>query len=122
MSSGRPGRQKDKYQEQVYAALREKYPKFGKVQMCMVRNPEYGLQMASGALSILRANGIPPPVKRQTQKVKQTSKRKKEKRITVRLTDAQKVRLLELKETSGCKSIQEYLEKLINEQSPDSLR
>ena len=121
MSSGKPGRPRDKYQEQVYAALHEKYPKFGRVQLCMVRNPEYGLQMASGALSILRANGIPPPGKNKAENVKQTPKRKKEKRITIRLTVDQRVRLSELKDKSGCKSIQEYLEKLINEQSPDSM-
>lgn len=118
MSSGKHGRPRDKYLEQVYDALHEKYPKFGRVQLCMVRNPEYGLQMASGALSVLRAKGIPPPVKKPAQSVKQ---RKKEKRITVRLTDAQRVRLLELKDKAGCKSVQEYLEKLINEQSTDSV-
>lgn len=121
MNSGSRGRPKDKYLEQVYDALHEKYPKFGRVQMCMVRNPEYGLQMAAGAVSVLKAKGIPPPGENRNKNVKQTPNRKKQERITVRLTNEQRVRLSELKEKSGCKTMQEYLEKLINEQSPDGM-
>ena len=113
MHSGKRGRPKNEEMQRVYELLHDKYPKFGRVQMCMIRNPEYGLQMAQGAVSILEANGIYLNGKNKNKKVKQASQRKKENKITVRLSDAEKVRLLELKEQAGCKSVQEYIEKII---------
>ena len=35
-------------------ALADKFPKFTRVQMCMIRNPEYGIQLAPEAVSVLR--------------------------------------------------------------------
>lgn len=115
MSNGKRGRTKDPYNETVCKALSEKFPKFTKSQLSMVRNPEYGLQMASEALAELKAKGIPPPVKKRSHFVKTISQRKKPNRVTVRLNDAQKDMLMKAKEKSGCRSLQEYLEKLIAE-------
>ena len=112
MKSGR-GRKPDPDSISIYAALKEKYPKFGPVQMSMIKNPLYGLQMSAGAISELKAKGISPPAKTRSEKVKKNNTRKKENRIQIRLSDAEKVRLLELKEKSGCKSVQEYLVRLI---------
>lgn len=114
MSSG--GRPKDTETQKIYDALHDRFPKFGRVQMCMIRNPEYGLQMASEAVNVLRAKGISPPGKKKAQNVKQRPQRKKENKITLRLNNDQKVRLIELKEQSGCKSVQEYMEKRLLEE------
>lgn len=106
-------------------ALADKFPKFSRVQMCMIRNPEYGIQLAPEAVSVLRDKGVLPKVKVPVQSVKQAYKRKKPNRFTVRLSDSQTVRFLQAKEASGCATVQEYLEKLIMEEasaySDDSL-
>ena len=115
MSNGKVGRPKNPELEQMFSVLSEKYPKFTRVQLCMIKNPEYGVQMAPEAVALLRDAGVPLPFKTKAHSVKQRPKRKKENKYTVRLNDAQKVRFLESLEKSGCKTVQEYLERLISE-------
>lgn len=68
----------------IIDAVSAKYPKFSKIQLSMIRNPQYGLQLAPGAVSLLRDAGIPPPGKTRSQKVKQGNKAKTRKAITIR--------------------------------------
>lgn len=112
MKSGR-GRKPDPDAVAIYEALKDKYPKFGPVQMSMIKNPLYGLQMSAGAVSELMAKGISPINKKPNKNIKKNNKEKEQSRITIRLNKEEKVRLLELKEKSGCKSVQEYLVRLI---------
>ena len=117
MSNGKAGRPKDPYTYQIIEALHEKFPKFTRSQMSQIRNPAYGLQMAQEAVSVLEANGILPPNKNKKQSVKKIPQRKKQNRFTVRLNDTQKVRFIQKMKESGCKTVQEYLEQLIEKEN-----
>lgn len=115
MSSGKKrGRPEDTETKAAIEAIREKYPKFTRVQMSMVKNPEYGIQLSSGALSVLRDKNIRPPSQSRSAFVKKIH-RAKQNRISIRLSDEDKVRFMLAKQQSGCKTVQEYLEKLIKE-------
>ena len=70
--------------KEIIEAISARYPKFSKIQLSMVRNPQYGLQLVPGAVSALRDAGIPPPGKTRSQKVKQGNKAKSRKAITIR--------------------------------------
>ena len=119
MSSGKRGRNKDPYTLQVIDALKDEYPKFTKVQMSLIRNPAYGLQLASDAEAMLKAKGIPSPNKQRREKrtasFKSNPKRTRPERLTVRLTSDEKVLILEHAKASGCISVQEYILKLVKE-------
>lgn len=117
MSSGHRGKREDKQGKLIIETLQPAFPKFTKVQLSLVRNPAYGLQLSSEAVLLLKGKGIAPPGKADQKSFKRTPKRSKTNRITVRLNDAQKVRLIEQVEQSECKSVQEYLEKLIQEKA-----
>lgn len=113
MSNGKRGRPKNEEMHKVMDALAEEYPKFSRMQISMIKNPLYGVQLASGAVSLLRDKGIPLPAEINPRSVKKIEHRKKEKKVTFRLNDTQKVRLIEQAKESNCKSVQEYIEKLI---------
>jgi len=115
MSSGKRGRPKDPYTVQVVEALHEQFPKFTAVQMSLIRNPAYGLQLSAEAKEVLRNAGILPAEEKSRRKRLKNSERKKNERITFRLTSEEKVRFSEQVKKSGCKSVQEYLEKIIKE-------
>jgi len=115
MSNGNRGRKKDPYTDQVVEALQKQFPKFTRVQMSLIRNPAYGLQLSAGAQEALRNAGILPPTEKLPRKRLKNSERKKNERITFRLTSEEKVRFSEQVKKSGCKSVQEYLEKIIKE-------
>jgi hypothetical protein len=114
MSSG-SRKNKDPYTQQVIEALHDRFPKFTNVQMSLIRNPAYGLQMASEAQEVLKAKGIPPPSKTTQKKNLNAPKRTRNERVSVRLTSDEKVRFLELIKSSGCKTVQEYITNLIKE-------
>ena len=58
MSSGKRGRPKDEYTSAVIDALHEQFPKFTRQQMSMIKNPLYGIQMSSEAISVLESKDI----------------------------------------------------------------
>ena len=113
MSSGKRGRPKNEEVHRIIDTIREKYPMFSQVQMSMVRHPEYGVQLSSGAISHLRDKGISLPADLVPRRVKKIENRNKSKKVTFRLNNTQKVRLIEQAKESDCKSVQEYIEKLI---------
>ncbi len=113
MSNGKRGRPKDEYISAVIDALHEQYPKFTRQQMSMIKNPLYGIQMSSEAISVLESKDITPPGKIKKKSVKKNQRRNKQNRYSVRLNDTQKVRFEEQLKQSGCKTVQEYLERLI---------
>jgi hypothetical protein len=42
------------YSTDVLDALKEKFPKFSKVALCMVRNPQYGVDLSKEAKKYLK--------------------------------------------------------------------
>lgn len=116
MSSGR-GRHKDPYKHQVMEAMAEKFPGFRDPQMSMIRNPGYGLQLSSEAISWLESKGITPPGKVAEIKFKKAPKRKRENKISIRLNDKEKQTLKELAKKNGYPSVQKYIENLIEKEN-----
>ena len=43
------------YSTDVLDALKEKFPKFSKVALCMVRNPQYGVDLSADAKRYLKS-------------------------------------------------------------------
>lgn len=43
------------YSTDVLDALKEKFPKFSKVALCMVRNPQYGVDLSRDAKRFLKS-------------------------------------------------------------------
>lgn len=43
-----------KYGNDVVGILKKRYPKFSKVALCMIRNPEYGVDLSADAKRLLR--------------------------------------------------------------------
>ena len=115
MGNGKRGRSKDPYTDQVVEALQKQFPKFTRVQMSLIRNPAYGLQLSAEAKEVLKNAGILPVEEKPRRKRLKNSERKKNERITFRLTSEENVRFSEQVKKSGCKSVQEYLEKIIKE-------
>ena len=97
----------------IIAELSKKYPKFTKAQLSMIRNPEYGLQMASGALSDLRKAGILPDEENVPEKVKLRKRKETRRRITVRFDNEDFDRLMGTKKEK--ESIQEIVERIVKE-------
>ena len=42
------------YGTEIIAALKKRYPKFSKVALCMIRNPEYGVDLSRDAKNFLK--------------------------------------------------------------------
>lgn len=92
--------------------LAERFPRFGKIQKCMINNPEYGVGLSEAAIAYLdeRINGTrakpdkPPPRK---------PVRKKQNRVAVRLNDEDYELMQAAMEHSGSKTVQEFLEAII---------
>lgn len=79
--------------------LQQHFPKFTKVALCMVRNPEYGVTFSPKAKRILnKANGEQP------------KKRSTPNRLTIRLNDSELAAVKEAMEQNDCKSYRELLE------------
>lgn len=97
----------------IIAELSKKYPKFTKVQLSMIRNPEYGLQMASGALSDLRKAGILPDDENVPEKVKLRKRKETRRRVTIRFDNEDFDRLLGSKKEK--ETIQSFIEKIVKE-------
>ena len=97
----------------IIAELSKKYPKFTKAQLSMIRNPEYGLQMASEALSTLRDAGILPKTESVSEKVKLRNRKETRRRITVRFDNEDFDRLLSSKKEK--ETIQSFIEKIVKE-------
>jgi hypothetical protein len=43
-----------KYSKEVISILKKRYPKFSKVALCMIRNPEYGVDLSDNAKKYLK--------------------------------------------------------------------
>ena len=43
------------YSTDILDALKEKFPKFSKVALCMIRNPQYGVDLSNEAKRYLKA-------------------------------------------------------------------
>lgn len=79
--------------------LQQYFPKFTKVALCMVRNPEYGVTFSPKAKRILdKAEG------------KRPKKRSTPNRLTIRLNDSEMAAVKEAMEQNGCKSYRELLD------------
>ena len=78
--------------------MRERFPKFSKVTLCMINNPEYGVDYSAEAKAYL---GIKKPRVRKTPE---------KKRLTIRVPDE----LYDaVKEMAGEGSYQELVERII---------
>ena len=85
---------------EIVALMQTKFPKFSKVQLCMIRNPEYGVDFSAAAKRLLR--------KKETRE-----KRKTQKKITVRLTDDEYLEVQAAMLKTGCKTYRELIEKAL---------
>jgi hypothetical protein len=82
--------------------LQQHFPKFTKVALCMVRNPEYGVTLSPKAKRILDKAEGKMPKKRSTPN-----------RLTIRLNDNEMAAVKEVMELTGCKSYRELIEKAL---------
>ena len=82
--------------------LQQHFPKFTKVALCMVRNPEYGVTFSPKAKRILNEAEGKQPVKRSTPN-----------RLTIRLNDNEMAAVKEVMEQTGCKSYRELIDKAL---------
>lgn len=94
-----------KYSAGVTRLLSEKFPKFTRIQLCMVNNPEYGLDLSAQAKRYLRENGY---LSAETRPI-----RKKANRVSARFDDSTWEAIKADCEKEGTSSMQEYIEKLI---------
>ena len=98
--------------------MQKKYPKFTRIQLCMARNPEYGLVLAPEAVSMLRKDNITISNNNGLQSVKQASKkenRTKRNRVSFRMSDELFGKFEQLRQNGGTKSNQEFLENIVKE-------
>lgn len=101
---------------QIVATLSKKYPKFTKMQMCMVLHPErYGVCLTSEAQSYLQ--DIYPEIGKPyvTRRRRKTNppRRKKANRLSVYVDDEELALVKERAEEAGCATMQEYLTTLL---------
>ena len=108
---------KDSQSSEIIKILSDQYPKFSKVQLCMVRNPEYGIQLNPEAERKLKEAGYElkkkystPPPRPKRPKPKSPPK----KRVSVRLSDEEYEKLRSAAKNSGCQTMQQYLEVMLN--------
>lgn len=97
----------------IISEMSKKYPKFTKAQLSMIKNPEYGIQMSSEALSMLRQAGILPDDKSRSEKVKLRQRRETKRRLTIRFENEDFDRLMGLKKEK--ETIQSLVERLVKE-------
>lgn len=45
------------YSKDVIGVLKKRYPKFSKIALCMIRNPEYGVDLSPDAKKFLKEMG-----------------------------------------------------------------
>lgn len=103
---------------EVIKTVSEKYPKFTKIQLCMIRNPEYGLRLAPEAERLLKEKGIPlTPQRRRTPQRKKAPEVPPKKRVSFRLSDAEYEKLKNAVKESGFRTTQEFMEDMIKRSS-----
>lgn len=95
---------------EIVRLISEKFPKFSKIQLCMLRNPEYGVRLVPEAERLLREKGKRITTATLPQKKKRVAEKK---RVSVRLSDADYEKVKEQMQNAKCSSMQEYLEQLI---------
>ena len=100
----------------IVRILSEYYPKFSKVQVCMIRNPEYGIRLTAKGERILKEKNIKLTTQKRKGAIREPKQMPQRKRISLRLSNADYEKLKESTKNSGYKSMQEYLEKLINKE------
>lgn len=95
-----------KYGPEVTRALKEKFPKFSRVTLCMINNPEYGIFFSEEAESYLKRQGVIPTAKRPV--------RKKANRLSARVDDDTYRKIEEITSKTG-QTMQQYLESLVKD-------
>ena len=96
--------------KEMIATLAEKYPNFSKITACMISHPErYGVGLTKEAQQYLYTAypELKPPQKRKKPN------RKKDRRIVFYVDDDEMTAVKTAAEGSGCKTMQEYLAKLM---------
>lgn len=86
---------------QIVEKMREKFPKFSKVTLCMIRNPEYGVDFSAAA-------------KRHMRKQTARKNRTVDKKLTVRLADDEYLNVQAAMLKTGCKTYRELIERAIS--------
>ena len=97
----------------IVEALSEQFPKFTRIQFCMVNNPDYGVWYSPKAEAKLCEAGLLPPKKKKAPEA-----RKKQKRISLRFSDAAYESIQNAVANSGCKSTQSFFEQLVRQNVP----
>ncbi len=94
---------------EIIATLAEKYPKFGKSTMSMISHPErYGVCLTPEAKKYLSQK-----YPEKAPQKRKPPRRKKNNRLSVYVDDADAERVKVAAEQAGCRTMQEYLSKLI---------
>lgn len=86
--------------KEIVELMQTQFPKFSKITLCMVRNPQYGVDYSAAAKRLLN---------KQKPKVRKAPDKKK---LTVRVSQSL---YDELKAKAGDRSCQELIEKIISE-------
>lgn len=86
---------------EIISLMQTRFPKFSKVQLCMIRNPEYGVDFSAAAKRLLNK---PPPKKRNVSK-----------KLTVRLTDEEYAEMQAKMQETGCKTYRELIKRITEE-------
>ena len=95
---------------EVIARVQTVCPSFSKVQLSMVKNPKYGVELSAAAKQALESEGVPVPKPRKKQPAR--PKRTKPNRLAVYLTDEQFARAKRAMAECGTNT-QDYLLGLI---------
>ena len=85
---------------QIVAKMQQRFPKFSKVALCMIRNPEYGVDFS-------------PAAKRYMRNKQAKEKRTVDKKLTIRMTDDEYLDVQAAMLKHGCKTYRELIEKAI---------
>lgn len=91
---------KNSESKEIVELMQTQFPKFSKIALCMVRNPQYGVDYSAAAKRLLN---------KQKPKVRKAPDRKK---LTVRVSQSL---YAELKAKAGDGTCQELIEKIISE-------
>ena len=99
---------------QIIACLNQAFPKFNRVALCYVRNPEYGCALSKEAEKLLK-EAYPDLRLTRTGRRKRAAARKKAHHLTLRLDDEAYAKFEEALKSSSVTSKQEFLEKILEE-------
>lgn len=97
-------------------ALSEKYPRFSRIQACMINHPEaYGVKLIPEAEHILAEKfGFGSGLGVKAKKTRQV-KRTKSRSLAVRLDDEHYDRVKNKMQEMGCTSVQSFLEEILKD-------